>query len=139
MKIKQIALITSINNLNKSFEVKITSCPAALEADLGSNVILPLPKGKFSAYFEVGDEIEFKKRGEFDMEIVSLSCEVLRLSRFKRELNLILKRLDNDNHPLKRCILLNEAGFVLLSAKKNPEKLMLLQNQKETEDKHETF
>jgi len=139
MKNKQRTKIVSIDHLNKNFEAKITSCPAALKADLYSNVTLPLPKGKFSAYFEVGDEIEFKKRGEFDMEIVSLSCEVLRLSRFKRELNSILKRLDSDNNPLKRCILLNEAGFVLLSAKKNKEKLMLLHYQLDIKGNHEKF
>ena len=142
MKNKQRATITSINHLNKNFEVKITdhlkdSFGRSLEGD--GNVLLPLPREKFSDYFEVGDEIEFKKYGVQDFKIINLTCVVLRLSRFKRDLISILRRLDNDDHKLKRCILLNGAGFVLLSAKKNPEKLMLLQNQLETEDNHEKF
>ncbi len=98
-----------------------------LESEDDANILLPMPSGKIVDYLEVGDVIEFKKRGEFDVEIASLSCQILRLSRFKRELNSILKRLDNDNHPLKRCILLNEDGFILLSAKNNKEKVILLQ------------
>jgi hypothetical protein len=129
MKHNQRATITSINNLNKNFEVKTTNYPSALEAADNGNLILPLPKGNLGDYFEIGDVIEFKKHDESGFDIINLSCEVLKISRFKRELNSILKRLEHDEHPLKRCILLNEDGYVLLSAKKNPEKLMLLQNQ----------
>lgn len=120
--------ITSVGHLNKYFEVKITNCPASLYVDSDDNVLLPLPKEQFSDYFEVGDEIEFKKVARYGFEIVNLTCETL-LSKFKRNLTSVLRRLDCDIHPLKRCILLNEAGFVLLSAKKNPEKLMLLMKQ----------
>jgi len=128
MKNKQRAVITSIDDLNQNFEVKMTRCLAALEAGDNGKVLLSLPKKQFSAYFEVGDEIEFKNHGNHDIKIINLTCEVLRISRFKRDLTSILRRLDNDNHPLKRCIILNESGFVLLSGKKNPEKLMRLQN-----------
>lgn len=123
--IKQTATITSINDLNKYFEVKKTDCPTSLYADsddADSDTLLQ----KFSNFFEIGDEIEFKKRGELDIEIVNLTCETLRLSKFKRDLISVLRRLDNDNHPLKRCVLLNESGFVLLSAKKNPQKVRLI-------------
>jgi hypothetical protein len=139
MKITQRATITSINHLNKTFEVKITNNSTALCAADNGKVLLPLPKEKFRDFFEVGDEIEFKKFGNNDFKIINLTCVVLRLSRFKRDLNSILRRLDNDDHKLKRCVLLNEPSFVLLSAKKNPEKLMLLQNQLESEENHETF
>lgn len=47
-------------------------------------------------------------------------------SKFKRDLTSILRQLDNKNHPLKRCILLNEKGFVLLSTKKNPSKINII-------------
>ena len=120
MKNKQRATIVSIDDLNKSFEVKITNCPTSLYVDSDDNVLLPLPKEQFSDYFEVGDEIEFKKVARYGFEIVNLTCETLRLSKFKRDLTSVLRRLDCDIHPLKRCILLNEADFVLLSAKKNP-------------------
>jgi hypothetical protein len=125
---KQIAKIVSIDHLNKNFEVKITNWQAAPEVGDNGSVLIPLPKSMFGEYFEVGDEIEFKKMDKPDFKIVNLSCEVLRLARFKRDLISILIRLNNDNHPQKRCVLLNEDGFVLLSAKKNPEKLILLQN-----------
>lgn len=121
MKHNQRATIVSINDLNKNFKVKITNCPTGLEADENGKVLLSLPKEQFSVYFEVGDDIDFKKLGGSGFEIVNLSCEVLKLSRFKRNLISILRRLDNDVHTLKRCISLNESGFVLLSTKKNPQ------------------
>jgi len=121
---KPRAIIVSIDYLNKNFEVKITSCPISNYAKgVDSEKLLPLPKSIFSEYFELGDEIEFNKFGKYGFEIINLSCQVIRLSKFKRDLISILRRLDNDEHLLKRCILLNESGFVLLSAKKNPEKI----------------
>ena len=143
MKITQRATITSINHLNKNFEVKITdhlkdSFVLSLEDD--GNVLLPLPREKFSDYFEVGDEIELKKHGNHDFKIINLTCVVLRLSRFKRDLISILRRLDKDDHPLKRCILLNESGFVLLSTKKNPEKInAITEATQKVENNHENF
>ena len=118
MKHNQRATIVSINNLNKNFEVKITNYPAALEAGDNGYVLLPLPEDNLGDYFEVGDDIEFKKQSKPGFDIVNLSCELLRVSKFKRDLISILRRLDNVEHPLKRCILLNEYGFVLLSGKR---------------------
>jgi len=92
-------------------------------------VLLPLPKDKASNYFEIGDEIEFKKHDKPGFEIVNLSCKVLRLSRFKRDLISNLRRLDNDEHPLKRCILLGDVDCVFLSIKKNPEKINAINTQ----------
>lgn len=140
MKNKQRALITSIDHLNKNFEVKITNYPTAFEAADNGKVLFPLPKEKFRDFFEVGDEIEFKKFGNNDFKIINLTCVVLRLSRFKRDLISILRRLDKDDHPLKRCILLNESGFVLLSAKKNPEKInAITEATQKVENNHEKF
>lgn len=140
----QTATIVSIDHLNKNFEVKMTeflnfSFTLTLESEDDATVLLPLPQGELEDYLEVGDLIEFKINGKNDCEMFNLSCQFLRLSKFKRDLTSILRRLDNDNHPQKRCVLLNEPSFVLLSAKKNPEKLMLLQNQLESEENHETF
>lgn len=134
IKNKQKATIVSIEDHNKSFEVKIIDYQIddfslALDGDGDRNVLLALHKGNFGEYFEVGDEIEFKKHSNHDFKIINMTCDVLRLSRFKRDLISILRRLDDDDHPLKRCILLNEPGFILLSAKKNKEKLILFQNQ----------
>lgn len=70
MKIKQRALITSIDDHNKSFEVKITNCQAGLEAGSDGNVLLPMLSAKLGDYFEVGDEIEFKKLSESDLRYV---------------------------------------------------------------------
>ena len=50
---------------------------------------------------------------------MNLTCDMLRLSKFKRDLISVLRRLDKDDPPLKRCILMNGAGFVLLSEKIN--------------------
>jgi len=111
------ATIVSIDVLNKNFEVKSSNCLTTLEAGDNGSVLLPLPKDKFGGYFEVGDEIEFKKHGNHDFTIINLTCEVLRGSRFKRDLISTLRRLDNDEHPQKRCILLHEHNCVLLSFK----------------------
>jgi hypothetical protein len=132
--IKQTATITSIDNPNKVFEVKVAEYPTdnftiTLESDEDGNVLLPMLSAKLGDNFEVGDVIEFKKLSESDYEIVNLTCELLRLSKFKRDLISVLRRLDKDDHSLKRCVLLNEKGFVLLSTKKKKEKLILLQNQ----------
>ena len=128
---KQRAVITSIDHLNKCFEVKMLDFQLSFTLNLESqdyaNILLP--KGKLGDYIEVGDLIEFKISGKNDCEMFNLSCQFFRFSKFKRDLISILRRLDNADHPLKRCVLLNESGFVLLSAKKNPEKLMLLQSQ----------
>jgi len=50
IKNKQTATITSIDDHNKSFEVKITNCPKAPDADAYGNVLLQLPKEQFSDY-----------------------------------------------------------------------------------------
>ena len=128
---KQRATIVSIDELNKSFEVKMIEFPFSFTLTLENkdDVLLPMPKGKLGDYIEVGDLIEFKIKQQDSCEMFNLSCHFLMLSKFKRDLTSILRRLNNDDHPLKRCVLLNEAGFVLLSAKKNKEKLTLLQNQ----------
>ena len=124
MKNKQRARIVSIEHLNKNFEVKITNHlkdDFGLSLEYDGNVLLPLPRKKLSDYLEVGDEVECKKVGKYSCKITTLTCEVLRFSRFKRDLNSILKRLDNGVHPLQRCIILSVPYFVLLSAKKNPQ------------------
>lgn len=123
MKIKQRAIIVSINDLNKSFEVKVANCPTALEADENGNVLLPLPKDGLGKHFEIGDEIEFKMKENNSCEMFNLSCQYLMLSKFKRDLNSILRRLDNADHPLKRCIILHDPNCVLISIKKNPDKV----------------
>ncbi|MBL4941605.1 MAG: hypothetical protein JKY81_08070 [Colwellia sp.] len=129
--IKQRATIVSIDDLNKYFEVKIADYPKdsftlTLEGDEGDNVLLPLAKGKLSNYFEIGDEVEIRKIDESDFEIINFTCKVLKLSRFKRDFISILKRLDNDAHPMKRCVLLYESGFVIFSTKNNPDKIRLI-------------
>jgi|GEM_PF-2289142 len=145
MKYKQRALITKIDHLNENFEVKMADYPTehftlTIDGGADGNVQLPLLKEQFSAYFEIGDDIEFKKLAGSGFEIINLSCEVLRISRFKRDLTSMLRRLDNDNHSLKRCILLNESGFVLLAAKKNPEKINIITEVTQiSEDNHERF
>ena len=129
MKHNHRATITSVDHLNENFEVKVNRCPTAFEDDSDSSVLFSLPKDKFSDYFEVGDLIEFKSLGSSSLEIANLSCKVLRPAKLKRELNSILRRLDDDHHPLKRCILLSEHSLVLLSINKNPEELTLLKSQ----------
>jgi len=76
-------------------------------------------KKKIGDYLEVGDLLEFKISGKNSCEMFNMCYQFLRFSRFKRDFISILRRLNNDNHPLKRCILLHEPSCVLLSIKKN--------------------
>jgi hypothetical protein len=128
MKHNQRATITSIDHLKKSFEVKMIhfqlDFTLTIESENDADVML-MPKGKLGHYLEVGDVIEFKVKKN-SCEMFNLSCQYLRFSKFKRDLISILRRLDNDNHTLERCDLLNEKGFVLLSAKKNSDKVCLI-------------
>ena len=121
----QRATIVSIDVLNKSFEVKMIEFQFNFTLTLNSENdadVQPMPSGKLGNYLEAGDVIEFKMKQQ-SCEMFNLSCQFLMLSKFKRDLTSVLRRLNNDDHPLKRCILLNESGVVLLSAKKNPEKV----------------
>ncbi len=139
---KQRAIITSINDLNKVFEVKMIEFQFGFTLTLNSENdadVLPMPRGKLGNYLEAGDVIEFKMKQQ-SCEMFNLSCQYLRFSKFKRDLNSVLRRLDNDVHPLKRCILLHEPYCVLLSAKKNQDKInTITQARKITENNDEKF
>ena len=144
MKYKQRATITSIKDLNKNFEVKMIEFQLdftlTLEGEDAVNV-LPIPKGKLGDYLEVGDLVEFKmNKNQKNCEMFNLSCQFLMLSKFKRDLTSILRRFNNYDHPLNRCIILSEPVFVLLSAKKNADKVRLISEAtKIIEDNHAKF
>jgi hypothetical protein len=126
---KPRAIIVSIDHLNKNFEVKMIhfqlDFTLTLESENDANV-LSIPKGKLGDYIEIGDLIEFKISDQNGCKMINLSCQLLRFSKLKRDLISVLRRLDNDNHTLERCVLLNEKGFVLLSAKNNSDKVCLI-------------
>lgn len=140
--IRQRATLLLIDDLNKFFEVKMIGFQFTLTLTLKSegDVLLSMPRGKLGDYLEVGDLIEFKISGKNSCEMFNLSCQYLMFSRFKRDFISILRRLNNDDYPQKRCILLGDPGFILLSAKKNPEKInAITQATLITEVNHEKF
>lgn len=56
-------------------------------------------------YLEVDKVIYAQKNGR--PSIHNMSCQVLRLSRFRRNLNSLQRNLVNENHPLNRVLVLN--------------------------------
>ena len=66
---------------------------------------LDLNKSKYSSYLP-GDQVLYRKNEEC-VELKSLSCTVLKVSKFKRNLNSILKKLANKDDPLNRVLVLH--------------------------------
>jgi PHD/YefM family antitoxin component YafN of YafNO toxin-antitoxin module len=62
-----------------------------------------------SGEFKEGDEIEMKTHKQAVVSIRNLSCRVFKLSRFRRNLNSLMKQLENQNNHLKR-VLVTENG-----------------------------
>lgn len=54
-----------------------------------------------------GDMIEYSQKGE-NIALKNLSCLILRVSKFKRNLNGILKKLANTEAPLNRVLIIRK-------------------------------
>ena len=58
-----------------------------------------------SGLFLPDDEIAMQVKGE-TLYIKNLSCQTLQLSRFRRNLNGIMRNINNEDHPLKRVLVI---------------------------------
>ena len=68
-------------------------------------------KATYSGLYLAGDQVIYaQQKGE--RPIHNLSCQVLRLSRFRRNLSSLLRNLVNEQHPLNRVLVVNnKANF----------------------------
>jgi len=79
-----------------------------IEVDDNDNLILTIPEQLIaSGLFLPDDDIEMQVKRE-TLFIKNLSCPLLRSSRFRRNLNSILRNINNDHHPLKRVLIIRK-------------------------------
>lgn len=73
-----------------------------IETDENGDLLLNIPPKLIeSGLFLEDDEVTFNARPGC-IEIKNLSCLQMRVSRFRRNLNSILRNIDNDSHALNR-------------------------------------
>lgn len=76
-----------------------------IEADESGDLFFTFPESMLaSGQFLPGDDVDMQVKGE-KLYIKNLSCPILRLSRFRRNLNSIIRNINNDQHPLKRVLI----------------------------------
>ena len=76
-----------------------------IEEDDNGDLFFTIPEQLTAlGLFLPDDEIEMKVKREV-LYIKNLSCPLLRLSRFRRNLSSILRNINNESHPLKRVLI----------------------------------
>lgn len=75
-----------------------------------------------SGLFLEGDEVALSAKPDCII-IENLSCKQMRVSRFRRNLNSIMKNIDNDKHPLNRVLVKSKrSSFWVISYDKNKQR-----------------
>ena len=75
-----------------------------IEKDENGDMLLNIPPELLaSGLFLEGDEVSCSAVPGC-LRIDNLSCKQMQVSRFRRNLNSILKNIDNDKHPLNRVL-----------------------------------
>lgn len=83
-----------------------TKMTSIIEADDRGDLYFTFPEPLLSSgQFLPDDEIAMQVKREM-LYIKNLSCPVLRLSRFRRNLNSIIRNINNEDHPLKRVLVI---------------------------------
>ena len=83
-----------------------TKMKSIIEADDHGDLYFTFPEPLLSSgQFLPDDEIAMQVKRE-TLYIKNLSCPILRLSRFRRNLNSIMRNLNNEDHPLKRVLVI---------------------------------
>ncbi len=81
-----------------------TKMKSKIEAEYNGDLYLTFPEQLLaSGQFLPDDEIAMQVKSEI-IYIKNLSCPILRLSRFRRNLNSIMRNINNEDHPLKRVL-----------------------------------
>lgn len=81
-----------------------------IEKDENGDMLLNIPPELIaSGLFLEGDEVSCSaKLGCLCID--NLSCKQMQVSRFRRNINSILKNIDNDKHPLNRVFVKNKTS-----------------------------
>tara|TARA_R110001592_G_scaffold151968_2_gene379095 strand:+ start:404 stop:745 length:342 start_codon:yes stop_codon:yes gene_type:complete len=101
-----------------------------IETDENGDMLLNIPPELFdSGLFLEGDDVAFSAKHGCIM-IENLSCIQMRVSRFRRNLNSILKNIDNDKHPLDRVLVQGKrSSFWVIPHDKNKQRAFFWKNE----------
>jgi hypothetical protein len=94
------ATLTNITQNDKAVLCLVRDCDGKVVMTIDEKVT-------YSGLYLAGDQVIYAhKKGE--RQIQNLSCQVLRLSRFRRNLSSLLRNLVNEQHPLNRVLVINK-------------------------------
>jgi hypothetical protein len=101
-----------------------------IEKDENGDMLLNIPPELLaSGLFLEGDEVSCSAVPGC-LRIDNLSCKQMQVSRFRRNLNSILKNIDNDKHPLNRVFVKSKtSSFWVISHDKNKQRAYFLNDE----------
>ena len=101
-----------------------------IEKDENGDMLLNIPPELLSSgLFLEGDEVSCSAVPGC-LRIDNLSCKQMQVSRFRRNLNSILKNIDNDKHPLNRVFVKSKtSSFWVIPYDKNKQRAYFLNNE----------
>ena len=101
-----------------------------IEKDENGDMLLNIPPELLeSGLFLEGDEVSCSAVPGC-LRIDNLSCKQMQVSRFKRNLNSILKNIDSDRHPLNRVFVRSKtSSFWVIPHDKNKQRAYFLNNE----------
>jgi hypothetical protein len=101
-----------------------------IEKDENGDMLLNIPPELLaSGLFLEGDEVSCSAVTGC-LRIDNLSCKQMQVSRFRRNLNSILKNIDNDKHPLNRVPVKGKrSSYWVIPHDKNKQRAYFLNNE----------
>lgn len=109
-----------------------------IETDENGDMVLNIPPELIaSGLFLEGDDVSFTAEPGC-IRVENLSCKEMPVSRFKRNLNGILKKINNDSHPLNRVFVKRKtSSFWIIPYDKNKQRAYFLENKNQEEIRNE--
>ena len=100
-----------------------------IETNENGDLLLNIPPELIdSGLFLEDDEVSICAKQRC-IEIKNMSCIQMRVSRFRRNLNSILRNIDNDQHPLNRVFVTGErSNFWVIPHDKNKQRAYFSDN-----------
>lgn len=90
--------------MNSTFSVKLSS------DELGG-VILPLPKELMEKLdWRIGDQLDLQRNSSGFINVVNLSVQTMYLSRARRDMSSLIRKLNRQNEPLDRVLIKRRMG-----------------------------
>lgn len=109
-----------------------------IETDENGDLLLNIPPELIeSGLFLEDDEVSFNAKPGC-IEVKNLSCLQMRVSRFKRNLNSIMKNINNDQHPLNRVLVKRKSSsFWIIPHDKNMQRAYFQEKPLDEESQHD--